>query len=53
LPPAQAALRAGILPEACLAQSVSKPNVKRHKSDVVDAEAICEAVTKANKRFGQ
>ncbi len=34
-------------------RTIAKPNVKRHKSDAVDAEAICEAVTKANKRFGQ
>ena len=38
---------------SCYAQSVSKPGVKRHKSDAVDAEAICVAVTRANKRFGQ
>ena len=38
---------------SCHAQSVSKPNVKRHKSDGVDAEAVCEAVTRANMRFGQ
>ncbi len=35
------------------AQSASKPDVKRHKSDTVDDEAICVAVTRANKRFGQ
>ena len=28
-----------------------KPYVKRHKNDGVDAEAICEAVTRANMRF--
>jgi transposase len=28
-----------------------KPYVKRHKTDVADAEAICEAVTRANMRF--
>jgi transposase len=28
-----------------------KPYVKRHKNDAADAEAICEAVTKANMRF--
>jgi transposase len=28
-----------------------KPYVKRHKNDSVDAEAICEAVTRANMRF--
>jgi transposase len=28
-----------------------KPHVKRHKNDAVDAEAICEAVTRANMRF--
>jgi transposase len=28
-----------------------RPYVKRHKSDAADAEAICEAVTRANMRF--
>ena len=28
-----------------------KPYVKRHKDDSVDAEAICEAVTRTNMRF--
>ena len=28
-----------------------KPYVKRHTNDAVDAEAICEAVTRANMRF--
>src|SRR5271169_2977318 len=28
-----------------------KPYVKRHKNDSTDAEAICEAVTRANMRF--
>ena len=28
-----------------------KPYVKRHKNDVADAEAICEAVSRANMRF--
>ena len=28
-----------------------KPYVKRQKNDMADAEAICEAVTRANKRF--
>jgi transposase len=28
-----------------------KPYVKRHKNDSTDAEAICEAVTRPNKRF--
>ena len=28
-----------------------KPYVKRQKNDMVDAEAICEAVTRANMRF--
>src|SRR5512147_336276 len=28
-----------------------KPYVKRHKNDMTDAEAICEAVTRANMRF--
>src|SRR5436305_9877290 len=28
-----------------------KPYVRRHKNDAADAEAICEAVTRANMRF--
>ena len=28
-----------------------KPYVKRHKNDATDAEAICEALTRANMRF--
>ncbi len=28
-----------------------RPYVKRHKNDAVDAEAICEAVTRVNMRF--
>src|SRR5438445_2257445 len=28
-----------------------KPYVKRHKNDAADAEAICEAVSRANMRF--
>ena len=28
-----------------------KPYVKRHKNDMADGEAICEAVTRANMRF--
>ena len=28
-----------------------KPYVKRQKNDMADAEAICEAVTRANMRF--
>jgi transposase len=28
-----------------------KPYVKREKNDATDAEAICEAVTRANMRF--
>ena len=28
-----------------------KPYVKRQKNDMADAEAICEAVTRANRRF--
>ena len=28
-----------------------KPNVKRQKNDMADAEAICEAVNRANMRF--
>ena len=77
--PAQATLRAGVLPEAAAlpsryrslrvvtslvtrAQALGhtvrlmppayvKPYVKRHKNDAADAEAICEAVTRANMRF--
>ena len=30
-----------------------KPYVKRHKNDMADAEAICEAVTRANMRLCQ
>src|SRR5512143_982260 len=29
------------------------PYVKRQKNDAADAEAICEAVTRANMRFGE
>src|SRR5438093_12455854 len=29
-----------------------KPYVKRHKNDAADAEAICQAVTRANMVFG-
>src|SRR6202050_1995491 len=32
-------------------QAYVKPYVKRHKNDATDAEAICEAVTRANMRF--
>src|ERR1700734_1152337 len=28
-----------------------KPYVKRHKNDAIDAEAICEAITRPNMRF--
>jgi transposase len=28
-----------------------KPYVKRQKNDAADAEAICEAVTRANMRY--
>jgi transposase len=28
-----------------------RPYLKRHKNDAADAEAICEAVTRANMRF--
>jgi transposase len=28
-----------------------KPYIKRQKNDAADAEAICEAVTRANMRF--
>ena len=30
-----------------------KPYVKRQKNDAADAEAICEAVTRANMRFAE
>jgi hypothetical protein len=30
----------------------ARPYVKRHKNDAADAEAICEAVSRANMRFG-
>src|SRR5438105_10206609 len=32
-------------------QAYVKPYVKRQKNDMADAEAICEAVTRANMRF--
>jgi transposase len=35
-----------LMPAACV-----KPYVKRQKNDATDAEAICEAVTRANMRF--
>src|SRR5713226_7472249 len=35
-----------LMPPACV-----KPYVKRQKNDAADAEAICEAVTRANMRF--
>jgi transposase len=35
-----------LMPPACV-----KPYVKRQKNDATDAEAICEAVTRANMRF--
>ena len=35
-----------LMPPACV-----KPYVKRDKNDAVDAEAICETVTRANMRF--
>ena len=34
-----------------LAKQVVKPYVKRGKSDAIDAEAICEAVTRPTMRF--
>jgi len=34
------------MPPACV-----KPYVKRQKNDAADAEAICEAVTRATMRF--
>ena len=34
-----------------LPQAYVKPYVKRQKNDAADAEAICEAVTRANMRF--
>src|SRR5258705_4451855 len=33
------------------AAGLCKPYVKRQKNDMADAEAICEAVTRANMRF--
>ena len=36
----------GLMPPAYV-----KPYVKRQKNDAADAEAICEAVTRANMRF--
>ena len=36
----------GLMPPAYV-----KPYVKRQKNDMADAEAICEAVTRANMRF--
>ena len=38
--------RARLMPPAYV-----RPYVKRQKNDVADAEAICEAVTRANMRF--
>ncbi len=38
-------------PAPSLATGVVKPYVKRQKNDAADAEAICEAVTRANMRF--
>ena len=35
-----------LMPPACV-----KPYVKRQKNDMADAEAICEAVARANMRF--
>jgi transposase len=35
----------------CALDAAGLPYVKRHKNDAVDAEAICEAVTRANMRF--
>jgi hypothetical protein len=32
-------------------QAYVKPYVKRHKNEAADAEAICEAVTRASMRF--
>jgi hypothetical protein len=34
-----------------MAPAYVKPYVKRQKNDATDAEAICEAVTRANMRF--
>ena len=34
-----------------VARAYVKPYVKRQKNDMADAEAICEAVTRANMRF--
>ena len=38
------------LPKTVQGRSV-KPYVRRQKNDAADAEAICEAVTRANMRF--
>jgi transposase len=35
----------------CVAGDVTERAVKRQKNDATDAEAICEAVTRANMRF--
>src|SRR4030081_2746116 len=35
----------------CIPPAYVKPYVKRQKNDATDAEAICEAVTRANMRF--
>ncbi len=34
-----------------MALAYGKPHVKRQKNDASDAEAICEAATRANMRF--
>src|SRR3954451_18320974 len=38
-------------PANLMPQAYVKPYVKRHKNDAIDAEAICEAVTRGNMRF--
>jgi len=39
------------MPDAASLREAVKPYVKRQKNDAADAEAICEAVTRANMRF--
>jgi transposase len=34
-----------------MSRAYVKPYIERHKDDACDAEAICEAVTRANMRF--
>jgi transposase len=41
----------GTWPHRGTALAQVKPYIKRQKNDATDAEAICEAVTRANMRF--